>query len=265
MYCAERPVYGILCSMKEKEELKRRVLDLANRCYQQNIYTFSGFLNVAEVSDVYAMERELDFVPWKLFGGTKGCERQMLRFGSEETLGYEEAFPISCVVIRPSAPKFAEELTHRDFLGALMNLGIERDVLGDIIVRGAVGYVFCEDAMADYLEKNITQVRHTTMTTEVTKECPAQAAPQFAEEEFVVSSNRCDAVVSKAYRLSRTQSAELFRAGKIFVNGRQYDRNSGILKAQDIVSVRGFGKFVFRGFLQETKKGRIRVGIARYI
>ena len=77
----------------------------------------------------------------------------MLRFGSEETLGYEEAFPISCVVIRPSAPKFAEELTHRDFLGALMNLGIERDVLGDIIVRGAVGYVFCEDAMADYLEK----------------------------------------------------------------------------------------------------------------
>ena len=255
MYCAERPVYGILCSMKEKEELKRRVLDLANRCYQQNIYTFSGFLNVAEVSDVYAMERELDFVPWKLFGGTEGCERQMLRFGSEETLGYEEAFPISCVVIRPSAPKFAEELTHRDFLGALMNLGIERDVLGDIIVRGAVGYVFCEDAMADYLEKNITQVRHTTMTT----------APQFAEEEFVVSSNRCDAVVSKAYRLSRTQSAELFRAGKIFVNGRQYDRNSGILKAQDIVSVRGFGKFVFRGFLQETKKGRIRVGIARYI
>lgn len=265
MYCAERPVYGILCSMKEKEELKRRVLDLANRCYQQNIYTFSGFLNAAEVSDVYAMERELDFVPWKLFGGTEGCERQMLRFGSEETLGYEEAFPISCVVIRPSAPKFAEELTHRDFLGALMNLGIERDVLGDIIVRDATGYVFCEDAMADYLEKNITQVRHTTMTTEVTKECPAQAAPQFAEEEFVVSSNRCDTIVAKAYKLSRTQSVELFRAGKIFVNGRQYDRNSGILKAQDIVSVRGFGKFVFRGFLQETKKGRIRVGIARYI
>lgn len=256
-------MYGILCSMKEKEELKRRVLDLANRCYQQNIYTFSGFLNAAEVSDVYAMERELDFVPWKLFGGTEGCERQMLRFGSEETLGYEEAYPISCVVIRPSAPKFAEALTHRDFLGALMNLGIE--LLGDIIVRDAVGYVFCEDAMADYLEKNITQVRHTTMTTEVTKECPAQAAPQFAEEEFVVSSNRCDTIVAKAYKLSRTQSVELFRAGKIFVNGRQYDRNSGILKAQDIVSVRGFGKFVFRGFLQETKKGRIRVGIARYI
>ena len=188
------------------------------------------------------MERELDFIPWKLFGGTEGCERQMLRFGSEETLGYEEEFPISCVVIRPSAPKFAEALSHRDFLGALMNLGIERDVLGDIIVRDSVGYVFCEDAMAAYLADNITQVRHTVMTTEVTKECPGQAAPQFLEEEFVVSSNRCDAII-----------------------GRQYDRNSGILKSGDIVSVRGFGKFVFRGFLQETKKGRIRVGIARYV
>ncbi len=257
--------YVILYSMKENEELKRRVLDLANRCYQQNIYTFSGFLNAAEVSDVYTMERELDFVPWKLFGGTEGCERQMLRFGSEETLGYEEEFPISCVVIRPSAPKFAEDLSHRDFLGALMNLGIERDVLGDIIVREAVGYVFCEDAMAAYLAEHITQVRHTSMSTEITKECPKQAAPQFAEEEFVVSSNRCDAVVAKAYKLSRTQSTDLFRAGKIFVNGRQYDRNSGILKNGDIVSVRGFGKFVFRGFLQATKKGRIRVGIARYV
>ncbi len=263
--CIEIQDYVILLFMKENEELKRRVLDLANRCYQQNIYTFSGFLNAAEVSDVYTMERELDFVPWKLFGGTEGCERQMLRFGSADLLGYEEEFPISCVVIRPAAPKFAEELTHRDFLGALMNLGIERDVLGDIIVRDAVGYVFCEDAMAAYLAEQITQVRHTTMTTEVTKECPAQAAPQFADEEFVVSSNRCDAVVAKAYKLSRTQSTELFRSGKIFVNGRQYDRNSGILKDGDIISVRGFGKLVFRGFLQETKKGRIRVGISRYV
>lgn len=263
--CIEIQDYVILLFMKENEELKRRVLDLANRCYQQNIYTFSGFLNAAEVSDVYTMERKLDFVPWKLFGGTEGCERQMLRFGSADLLGYEEEFPISCVVIRPAAPKFAEELTHRDFLGALMNLGIERDVLGDIIVRDAVGYVFCEDAMAAYLAEQITQVRHTTMTTEVTKECPAQAAPQFADEEFVVSSNRCDAVVAKAYKLSRTQSTELFRSGKIFVNGRQYDRNSGILKDGDIISVRGFGKLVFRGFLQETKKGRIRVGISRYV
>lgn len=263
--CAKIQAYVILIFMKENEELKRRVLDLANRCYQQNIYTFSGFLNAAEVSDVYAMERELDFVPWKLFGGTESCERQMLRFGSEETLGYEEAFPISCVVIRPLAPKFAENLSHRDFLGALMNLGIERDVLGDIIVREATGYVFCEDAMAVYLAEHITQVRHTSMITEITKECPRQAAPEFAEEEFVVSSNRCDAVVAKAYKLSRNQSTELFRAGKIFVNGRQYNRNSGILRNGDIVSVRGFGKFVFRGFLQETKKGRIRVGIARYV
>ena len=60
--------YVILTFMKENEELKRRVLDLAKRCYQQNIYTFSGFLNAAEISDLYTMERELDFVPWTLYG-----------------------------------------------------------------------------------------------------------------------------------------------------------------------------------------------------
>ena len=58
--------------------------------------------------------------------------------------------------------------------------------------------------------------------------------------KFVVSFNRCDAIIAKASKLSRTRSTELFHAGKIFVNGRQYDRNSGILKSGDIVSVRGF-------------------------
>ncbi len=251
--------------MKEEDELKRRILDLANRCYQQNQYTFSGFLNAGEQAAVFEMEREISFVPWTLFGGGEDCERRMLRFGSEEMLGYEEPFPISCLVASPLVKKFADELSHRDFLGALMNLGIERDVLGDIIVRDNVGYVFCENGMAQYLKGQLDKVKHTSISCVVTKECPAAAAPEFADGEFVVSSNRCDAVVARVYKLSRSQAIELFRAKKIFVNGRQYENNSGILKAGDVVSVRGFGKFIFSGFLTETKKGRIRIGVKKYV
>lgn len=251
--------------LKAEEELKHRILDLANQCYQKNQYTFSGFLNAGEQSDLYEIEKEISFVPWTLFGGTDNCERQMIRFGSEEWLGYEEAFPISCIIVKPLIRKFADDLNHRDFLGALMNLGIERDILGDIIVKDQVGYVFCEDQMAEYIAEHLDKVRHTSVSCEISRECPKEAAPELKNEELILSSERCDAVVAKAYHLSRGQSIDLFRAKKIFVNGRQYENNSGMLKVGDIISVRGFGKFIFDGILQETKKGRIRIGIRRYI
>lgn len=252
--------------MKQEDEiLRRRILDLANRCYQSNVYTFSGFLNPAEQAVVFEMEQEISFADWTLFGGGEDCERRMLRFGSEEMLGYEEEFPVCCLIVKPLLKKFSDDLTHRDFLGAFMNLGIRREVLGDIIVRDHTGYVFCEDAMAEYLCEHLDRVKHTSVSCEIVKECPEGAKPEFSEEEMVVSSNRCDAVVAKVYKLSRSQSIELFRAKRVFVNGRQYENNSGVLKAEDVVSVRGFGKFIFSGFLNETKKGRIRVGIRRYV
>ena len=119
--------------------------------------------------------------------------------------------------------------------------------------------------MAEYIQEHLDRVKHTSISCRITWESPMEAAPEFAEEELVVSSNRCDAIVAKVYNLSRSQSIELFRAKKIFVNGRQYENNSGILKDGDIVSVRGYGKFVFAGFLLQTKKGRIRIGIKKYI
>lgn len=245
--------------------VKRRILDLANQSYQSGIYTFSGFLSTGDQALFYEMEKEVSFVPWALFGGGADCERKMLRFGSEEMLGYEEAFPISCLIVKPVIQKFADALSHRDFLGALMNLGIERDILGDILVKENVGYVFCEDTMAEFLQEHLSKAKHTSVSCEITKECPAAVKPEFLSQGLIVSADRCDAVVAKVYNLSRSQSVQLFQTKKIFVNGRQYEKSSGVLKPQDVVSVRGYGKFIFNGWINETKKGRIRVEILRYI
>lgn len=99
----------------------------------------------------------------------------------------------------------------------------------------------------------------------VSSEMPPEIQPELQTMELIVSSDRADVVISKAYQLSRSQSLELFRSKKIFVNGRQYENNSGILKPEDIVSVRGFGKFVYQGLIQETKKGRYKIQIQKYI
>ena len=114
--------------MEERpEQLQKRFLELAERAYQNGTYVFTPFLGIQEQSVFYKMEKMLPPVPWEAFGGMKGCERRMVRFGSEGLCGYEQPFPIACIAVRPRSAQFAEPLTHRDFLGALMGLGIERD------------------------------------------------------------------------------------------------------------------------------------------
>ena len=121
---------------KEIQQLKNRFRDLADKSFRQGIYTFTGFLGLSSQELFWQEETGLKYAGYRLNGGYEGAERVLIRFGSGEDLGYETEFPIACIRIAPLARKFADELSHRDFLGALMNLGIERCKLGDIMIDG---------------------------------------------------------------------------------------------------------------------------------
>lgn len=235
---------------------KKRLAELANKSYTNSRYLFTGFLSLAELNLYYQMEQELSYVPVTVFGGTADCERVMLRFGDEKLCGYEEPFPIACVEIAPLAEKFGEALTHRDYLGALMNLGIERATLGDIVIVGKRAFLFCTEKMSAYIIEELDKVRHTSVRCGIAKEVPESTVTRLERKTFQVSAARADSVIAKLYNLSRSESVELFRAKKVFVNGRQNENNSGQLKPGDKVSVRGYGRFVFVGVSGETRKGK---------
>lgn len=245
--------------------MKERFTDLANTCFQHGHYTFSHFLSPSEIDEFFRISKDLEFVEYTLFGGSEHAERQVLRFGGEEMFGYVEEFPIRCVNCRPVTPKFAEELGHRDVLGALMNLGIERDVIGDIWVHGKECYFFCLDTMTEYVCENLIKIRHTSVVCQPVDGLPEQFQPVRKKEEHIVASGRCDALISKVYHLSRGRCIPLFQEKKVFVNSRQYETNSGVLRDGDVVSVRGYGKFIYLGIVRETKKGRLTVAIEKYV
>lgn len=245
--------------------MKKRFMDLANTCFQHGHYTFSHFLSPSDMDEFFQISKELSFVEYTLFGGSEHAERKVLRFGGEEMFGYVEEFPISCIYCRPATPKFAEAFGHRDVLGALMNLGIERDVLGDIWVRGKACYFFCLENMKEYVCDNLTKVRHTAVVCQEVDELPEEFQPVRKREEYVAASERCDVLIAKVYHLSRGNCIPLFQQNKVFVNGRQCEANSGLLKKDDVVSVRGFGKFVYLGVIRETKKGNLTVAIEKYV
>lgn len=250
----------------EKEDLllQKRFTELANRSYTQNIFTFTEFLSLPELDLFYQNEPQLKFAGVTVFGGTEESERKIIRFGNPEELGYEEPFPIVCIGIEPLIEKFGENLNHRDYLGALMNLGIERENLGDIFIKGKKGYVFCLERIADYIMDNLSQVRHTHVKLRILDSEEEFVQKEIEEVAVLSASERIDGVIAKVYNLSRSQSVEFFRAKKIYVNSRLCENNSYQLKVGDVISVRGYGKFVYNGVEYQTKKGKLSVKVGIY-
>ena len=249
---------------KEDLLLQKRLSELANRSYGQNMFTFTDFLSLPELDLFYQNEPQLRYAGVTIFGGTREADRKVIRFGNPDELGYEEEFPICCIVIEPLLEKFGEILNHRDYLGALMNLGIERENLGDIFIKGKVGYVFCLQRIAEYILENLTQVRHPHVKTKILEKTEDFIKKEMEEIEVLTASERIDGVISKIFHFSRSQSIELFRGKKIYVNSRLCENNSYTLKPSDVISVRGYGKFVYNGVGHETKKGKLSVKIGIY-
>jgi len=188
----------------------------------------------------------------------------MLRFWSEALCGYEAAFPIQCIEILPLIEKFGEELGHRDYLGALMNLGIERSTLGDLVISGKHAFLFCTEKMAPYILDTLDKVRHTNVRCQLATQIPESTITHLERKTVQVSAARMDSVIAKVYNLSRSDSVLLFRAKKVFVNGRLNENNSGQLKPGDKVTVRGFGRFCYVETAGETRKGKLNVAVDLY-
>ena len=251
-------------SDKELLQLKNRLSDLAEKAYRQNMFTFTGFLSLAEQDVFWQNEKNLKMAGYQLYGGTEEADRVIIRFGNPEEMGYEVDFPIVCVHVKPLNAKFADALSHRDFLGALMNLGIERSTLGDILVGGAEAYLFCLDSIAEYICQNLEQIKHTHVKCEITEHFADIPREEPREETVQVASLRVDAVIAKVYGKSRNDVLELFRTGKVFVNGRLCESNARPLKTDEVVNVRGFGKFRMSGEPKETRKGKLSIAVAVY-
>ncbi|WP_130837131.1 YlmH/Sll1252 family protein [Lachnoclostridium sp. Marseille-P6806] len=265
-----------------EEWIRKRILELAEQSERRQQYLFTDFLNEAEQAEAFAAAgrrlrtgRDGAGNEWavcqklpgvvSVSGGREGAERVMLRFGNPETFGYEEPFPIAVLRIASLHEKFGEELSHRDYLGALLHLGIERRVLGDILIDKKTAYLFAERSVAPFLAENLTQIRHTRVSCEPAPAVPEALRPKLAEETFPVASERLDAILAQLLKLSRSQSLELFRAGRVFVNGAVTENGSASPGEGDVISVRGFGRMIYRGVSGTSRKGKLYVTMEKYV
>lgn len=243
--------------MNEDEALKKRFTLLSEKAYNNYYSTFTEFLSLHEIS---LLKSQKYTEQPKLFAGYEGGERCVAGFGCENYYN----FPIDCIKIEPANKKFADSLSHRDILGAIMNLGINRNTTGDIIIIDNTAYLFCLNSISDYIIDNISKIRHTTVNCTKSAEIPDMICTAPEECEIIVSSLRTDAVISGIYKLSRKSASSLFNQEKVFVNQKAVTKESFTLNNGDLVSVRGYGRFIFNETIRKTKKDKIVISVCIY-
>lgn len=260
---------------QEKEILftKKRILECAQLAYQKEILVYTDFLGLAEQNLFYSSIKEFPAVTYSCYGGTKEAERFCIAFDGREMVSHltqsiiedYDLFPIVCICISPSNIKYSETLTHRDYLGALLHLGITRNKLGDIYIKDKKAYLFCIESIADFLCKELCTVKHTLVSCEIITPEEEFLKPVFQEITNTVASLRLDSFLSIAFQTSRSSITSYIDAEKTYINGRLVTKASAQLKEDDIVSVRGKGRFSVKEIKNTTKKGRIVVTINKYV
>ena len=250
----------------EERLLLSRVWDKCEQCRTRNIPTATGFLSPQEQAAAQHLLNALGCREgYVLWGGYDGAERKRLVF-LPDWLDAEDAAGQSPLRFLRAEYRAEYGLTHRDFLGSLMALGLTREKIGDILVEKGGCQVLLDPSMTDFLLQNWDSAGREKLTV-TPLPLSALAVPHAAVKELrnTVSSLRLDNVLAAGFSLSRGRAAEAVEKGSVQVNYVTCVKPDKPVSAGDTITCRGLGKCVLDSVGAPTKKGRLPVDIRRYI
>ncbi len=260
--------------MDEKEVLISHALDLKEKAETEAYITFTNFMSIDELSELIKAEISNNrYVDTFYFGGYDESERKIAVFipsffefdgGSLADFLAENGYlPIQLLKIQKD--RFST-LSHRDYLGAVMGLGVKREMIGDIIVNSDGCDLFCMNSVSDYICENLRQAGRGQLTVKKADLNESDISAAKTETLFVsVASMRLDCLVATSFRLSRNSALDSINQGYVYVNGKQILKSDFILKQGDKLVFRGKGKTVIEEIISTSKKGRLHINIKRYI
>ena len=242
-----------------------KVLDKAQICEKNHEKIFSDFLDPAKASKFFTqIQRELPQFNSHLYGGTMQCERKMLGFCPDYMDISHEDFPIIALEVSYNT-KYSRELTHRDFLGSIIGLGIDRSKIGDIIINDRGAIVFISQEFADYICVNLDKVGNTKVQATIKSIVDMDASNETGEDiRLTVSSLRLDSIISAVFHISRSKSAGLIKGEKVFVNWVVSSDTSKSIREEDMITVRGLGRVQLISVGGHTKKDRVVVYLKKF-
>ena len=265
---------------KDDKILLASVEDKLRQCEEQYMPVHTVFLDMRQQTLVEGLCRSRRGCRFGFYGGFADAERRVLLLLPDymevpAAEGMDEALPQyfrerpeydPLTVIRAAVKPGGRPLTHRDYLGSLMGLGLKREMIGDLLVGENGADIVLLSEMKDYLLLHYGKAGRQSLTLEEVPlaelRIPAQ---RVREKRDTVASLRLDGLVASAFGLSRGKAGEAIRSGLVFVNGRQTVKTDVQLSQGDKMVLRGRGKAVLREVGDRTRKERIFIVLDHYL
>lgn len=236
---------------KEQRLLLKKINDLIQTSRKQYAVTYSSFLDPTQQGLILSVTEFYGLV--EMVGGYDDAERRLCKVKTDD---YNTETPPPLLLLTAEATDKTAVLSHRDVLGALMGLGIKRELIGDILPHGQSAQFFCLSGIADYLLTNLTKIGRYTIGLTVTD--TVALVPQPTKTRTVnVSALRLDCIAAEGFGLSRTKAAEAIRKGTVSLNWVVCTDPSQEIRSGDRISFRGKGKLSVGALSGTSKKGRL--------
>jgi RNA-binding protein YlmH len=250
-------------SIAEDKIFVSRILDIVLFASSYKGEKFTFFLDENKKALALEALKATEHKNYLFFGGCENAVRTILGVFPPNGEAECSPFPIGAISI---TSKELKALSHRDFLGTLMSLGITREQVGDILLYDEQCIVLIIEDKIDYVINNITKIKNVGVTLkklETDKILPPSQA--FLEKNESISSPRIDTIVSTICHLSREKAKLLLQSGKVEINKISTAKNDALVKEKDILSIRGVGKFIIDSISPYGKKGKFRLIFRKYL
>ena len=245
--------------------LLAKLLDKHQLCQERNVPACSAFLSPGEQALVQQLFAHLPQGTQRFFGGYAGAERRICAFLPPwmEAEDFEAQSPLCALTV--AVPPMAL-LSHRDYLGALMGLGITREKLGDILpAEAGCQLVLLEDVLPILLDQWEKVGRYPIRLSPLPLKALQLAPAETKLIRHTVASLRLDAVVGAGFSLSRGEAARMIQAGRVSLNHLPCDKTDRLVAEGDTISCRGLGKCVLTQVGGKSRKGRTVIELERFV
>lgn len=250
-----------LARTDDEKRLIARLDELVQRCVQ-GANGQSPFLDLRQQELAQALAVNEPGIAWHLYGGYEEAERKRLVVYHE----WEVETDSRIAYIRVVYKNFNNQpIGHRDYLGAVLNLGIKREKLGDIVIQNNMAFLLADAGIAEYVCQQLTRVKQSTVIAEIVPRHDfVYQPPSLTTLQISLSSLRLDAVVAAVFNLSRSQVDAYIVNGETRINHLEVSKSSAAIKTGDLISVRGLGRFRLEEIGGLSRKGRQYVKISRW-
>lgn len=259
----------ILRSISKPEDrlAAAKLLDKSEFSMKTNRPAHSDFLDPRQQKLAEGLLRSAGITGISFYGGHEEAERSVALFVPEILQDAElEEYKKGILKVVEITPPARNSLTHRDYLGALMGLGIRREVTGDIVISDDKCSIIVLNDIADYIAGNLTRVGNVGVSlkiSDIIESCIPD--DQGTELKAVVSALRLDCICASAFGLSRSKAAEYIKSGKVQLEWEITQSTDKTVKEGDTLSLRGRGRAVLVKVGGRTKKDRINITIRKYV